>query len=696
MGMPVIDMKVSEASAAFPNKTVESAGKAAVENFTRIFDGCVSGCSEAAVGTGAKTAEVGGNGGSVVLVESAGFNAPAGKETANGTQAPWAEPGAVVPSSFKVAVDNAESLKNPAITVNSEATQPEMPLTVGEASGLAAAKGEGATEYLFKGDTSTVKTLPEDLAVSFHETDVESTGLTKTASATEQIQGSTTVQSSTSKTGKTQKPAKPEASRILKNNGNQAVDRVIPALTSIDMPAKKTEVKEAQDEHQAKESKSEKAAENINASTRAQRTETSVPSSALFYQQSQSDTVQAADKQADSVVNASLVSAQSNTVPEKAPERPAGASEVKASEVSVSASNDAKTLTTGKADSLPNTEVLPASSDKAGDIKTFKALSDTGSEDSYSDNAKPESLNSADDQLDKKITVKAETNTPAIKKTETSHCALPSDDLTQPASSKPSETVEAKGTAVKALHEHQSSPFAYRLDAEPPVSGAPGAQTGAEKQPNTIPVAVASGSEGLEKQDEREETGNDSRKESFLKIENTAVTLHSGANVRSSKFSAVVAEPKQAGVRADAVFEKLDTGVRMSLGKGGKDVSLSLSPEHLGQLHIKLNVDESTVKARIVVESDAAKAILDTDSGKLKEVFARQGLTLDKCTIELSTGSNPSGGGGFTENGAGENTSGRPSSWARSGARDEDTAGTKAYAQPENIRRSTGGVDLFA
>ena len=147
--------------------------------------------------------------------------------------------------------------------------------------------------------------------------------------------------------------------------------------------------------------------------------------------------------------------------------------------------------------------------------------------------------------------------------------------------------------------------------------------------------------------------------------------------------------------RPEAVFEKLSTGVRMSLAGNNKDVSISLSPEHLGSMHIKLSVEDSSVKARIIVESEAAKVVLDSDSGKLREVFARHGLTLDRYSVELSTNAFQGGASQFAGSPSGQPHYGGRGYHSTNFQGPEAASDATTYRQTENTRRASGGVDIF-
>ncbi|MBI5467574.1 MAG: flagellar hook-length control protein FliK, partial [Deltaproteobacteria bacterium] len=255
---------------------------------------------------------------------------------------------------------------------------------------------------------------------------------------------------------------------------------------------------------------------------------------------------------------------------------------------------------------------------------------------------------------------------------------------------------EQAKAAVEAVKDHRNLPapdHAAALRTDELNAGGESAGPVAGNRDNPLyPAAKPSGSDLSENRDEKGAKG-----EAGLKAGPVTGLSHGAIHVNTEKFpvDALSAKPVES-VKPEAVFEKLSTGVRMSLGGNGREVSLNLAPEHLGVLHIRMSIEESSVKARIVVESEAAKTILDSDSGKLREVFARQGLTLDRYTVELGANAFSESSARFSESAPGENPYGGRSHWGGHAQRPDNTIETRPYIQSENTRRASGGVDLFA
>ncbi len=97
------------------------------------------------------------------------------------------------------------------------------------------------------------------------------------------------------------------------------------------------------------------------------------------------------------------------------------------------------------------------------------------------------------------------------------------------------------------------------------------------------------------------------------------------------------------------VYEKFAQAIKLSFLSGGKNVTLRLSPEHLGALQIKLQSDGKSVKAKVLVDSLAVKQLLESDSGKLKQLFAEQGMQMEEYSVALQEQSVGSGGSSGAE-----------------------------------------------
>lgn len=142
------------------------------------------------------------------------------------------------------------------------------------------------------------------------------------------------------------------------------------------------------------------------------------------------------------------------------------------------------------------------------------------------------------------------------------------------------------------------------------------------------------------------------------------------------------------------VIDRFADGVRLSVSNGMKEVRINMHPEELGGVTIRLRVDNGTVSAHVLIDSQSVKGIFDSDTGRLRDVFAQNGLVLDKFSVELSSGQ------GFT----GSSSGGQPHRWAAETTLPprfsyQEAAGLDSGRGVESltgIGRPDGGIDLFA
>ena len=168
------------------------------------------------------------------------------------------------------------------------------------------------------------------------------------------------------------------------------------------------------------------------------------------------------------------------------------------------------------------------------------------------------------------------------------------------------------------------------------------------------------------------------------------------AFVTGAKFSEFIDAPAAAQTvqSKETVIEfqeKLNTGINISVQKNGGEVRMKLNPEHLGELVIKLTIENDSVKADIRAESLEIKRLLEADFSMLKEALGAHGLTLKECTIGVSR--------------ADQNLSGNDEKWNREQSngnnRDNENRrnewqggkeGGNNYGRPGK----SGNIDIFA
>lgn len=92
----------------------------------------------------------------------------------------------------------------------------------------------------------------------------------------------------------------------------------------------------------------------------------------------------------------------------------------------------------------------------------------------------------------------------------------------------------------------------------------------------------------------------------------------------------------------DQVREKLSTH---DLKSGSDQITIKLSPEHLGEIKVNFKLDDQRLRVEIVAENRMAKDSLLQNSDSLKEALARQNISMDKFDVTTGSGSYQNQGG---------------------------------------------------
>jgi flagellar hook-length control protein FliK len=80
---------------------------------------------------------------------------------------------------------------------------------------------------------------------------------------------------------------------------------------------------------------------------------------------------------------------------------------------------------------------------------------------------------------------------------------------------------------------------------------------------------------------------------------------------------------------------KLPENIHDLLKPYGKSVTLKIEPEHLGTATISLNMQQGALRARVVVESTAAKTMLENSLNQLVSQLAKSNITVDSVDVQV-------------------------------------------------------------
>jgi len=127
---------------------------------------------------------------------------------------------------------------------------------------------------------------------------------------------------------------------------------------------------------------------------------------------------------------------------------------------------------------------------------------------------------------------------------------------------------------------------------------------------------------------------------------------------KATARAAQAARPAQAQLPlpAERVMNQVVRAARISISNGREEIKLLLKPDSLGWLKIKISIEGHSVTARITVEHEGVRDLIESNVRQLQQALQNQNLRVNQIVVQLQADSDPDhhaqqpGGGG---NGAG-------------------------------------------
>jgi flagellar hook-length control protein FliK len=91
----------------------------------------------------------------------------------------------------------------------------------------------------------------------------------------------------------------------------------------------------------------------------------------------------------------------------------------------------------------------------------------------------------------------------------------------------------------------------------------------------------------------------------------------------------------------DRIVSQVSRSLASVLKEGGGSMTLRLSPEHLGEVQIKLSLRDGVVRARMETSSDDATKLLQDSLPQLRAALEARGVRVDELTIQQTSNTTP-------------------------------------------------------
>ncbi len=132
---------------------------------------------------------------------------------------------------------------------------------------------------------------------------------------------------------------------------------------------------------------------------------------------------------------------------------------------------------------------------------------------------------------------------------------------------------------------------------------------------------------------EGEESAEDGDSNSYL----TANKMESSAKGVNAKQDFIVSTSVEPTAEEDAGnVRELVNQARLMVKKGGGEMKVQMSPEGLGKVAMKVNVENGRVNVEMIAENNDAKKIIEKGMGELKATLASHKLNVEQIKVDVS------------------------------------------------------------
>jgi flagellar hook-length control protein FliK len=88
----------------------------------------------------------------------------------------------------------------------------------------------------------------------------------------------------------------------------------------------------------------------------------------------------------------------------------------------------------------------------------------------------------------------------------------------------------------------------------------------------------------------------------------------------------------------DQLFTQIMDHAKLMLSGNQSEMEMSLKPDHLGKLQLRVLVENQVVTARFMAESQQVKQIIETNLNQLRDQLRENGLQVDLLSVSVGTG----------------------------------------------------------
>jgi flagellar hook-length control protein FliK len=254
--------------------------------------------------------------------------------------------------------------------------------------------------------------------------------------------------------------------------------------------------------------------------------------------------------------------------------------------------------------------------------------------------------------------VKAEsapvTQVAAMAQSMASSPAQPSDleleiQLSQP---RPITARDASVSVSTAAAVNESHNIRLRLSSDLQIEKVRSGDESLKEAASTLPMEASESTATSDSETSNSSNNNQGQPESASDNQLLTQQMRGQLSTEQHKISAatkpVAAEPVRQELQEQVVQQVKERLLPHDVKPGNQQITLTLSPENLGELKMNLNLQGQKLSVEIVAENRTVRDIIVQHTEALKESLARQNITME--SFDVTTGGKGSGNQGQNQN----------------------------------------------
>lgn len=93
-------------------------------------------------------------------------------------------------------------------------------------------------------------------------------------------------------------------------------------------------------------------------------------------------------------------------------------------------------------------------------------------------------------------------------------------------------------------------------------------------------------------------------------------------------------------INYESMYSQVDSFIKMNFNSETREMKMRLTPDDLGEVEVKINIDKNIMIAEFTVESQRVKEVLESRFNELKNNLNEKGIDVSQINVSISNGDN--------------------------------------------------------